>query len=374
MVPLEKNMVRFLDNFSQGERGATSVEYFLAKGYSVIFLYRKSSRCPFTRTFSSSIGSKVDSSMVAKVNHQRDEIVFEVSENEKRLIQLESKILNESIMNKQLIMLDFESVQEYLKLLQQVSELFSPLGPRVCHYLAAAVSDFYIPDELMIEHKIQSNAELSLHLYQVPKMLKTLRTVWAPHAYIVSFKLETDEDILLTKAMKAIEKYEVHQVIANLLTSRKFECFSVQPTATANNSIQKESYAVEKLIKSSGILNLEELIIENVVRNHRQHMFEEYRRLPREDIDLTSQSNINGDIALHVVKEIIDNQEQLPDRLNTQQLISEYFDLLRKNESNGGPAVCSNQQNSPGLSRLFFLSSSLFLVGHVIHWFSSSSN
>ena len=34
---------------------------------------------------------------------------------------------------------------------------------------------------------------------QVPKMLGTLRSTWAPEAFIVSFKLETDEQILIKK-------------------------------------------------------------------------------------------------------------------------------------------------------------------------------
>lgn len=49
MVPLEKNMVRFIDNFSQGTRGAASAECFLALGFAVVFVHRKRSRMPFTR-------------------------------------------------------------------------------------------------------------------------------------------------------------------------------------------------------------------------------------------------------------------------------------------------------------------------------------
>ena len=36
-------------------------------------------------------------------------------------------------------------------------------------------------------------------LPQVPKMLGSLRRDWSPQAYIVSFKLETDDAILLSK-------------------------------------------------------------------------------------------------------------------------------------------------------------------------------
>ena len=48
-VPLEVNTVRFIDNFSTGERGALSAECFLKHGYKVIFLYRKKSFTPFTK-------------------------------------------------------------------------------------------------------------------------------------------------------------------------------------------------------------------------------------------------------------------------------------------------------------------------------------
>ena len=39
---------------------------------------------------------------------------------------------------------------------------------------------------------------------QVPKMLGTLRSTWAPEAFIVSFKLETDEQILISKVMACV--------------------------------------------------------------------------------------------------------------------------------------------------------------------------
>lgn len=39
-IPLEKNTVRFIDNFSAGTRGSASAEYLLKHGYAVIFLHR----------------------------------------------------------------------------------------------------------------------------------------------------------------------------------------------------------------------------------------------------------------------------------------------------------------------------------------------
>jgi len=48
-VPLEKNTVRFIDNFSGGTRGSCSAEEFLKQGYAVIFAHRKNSLQPFSR-------------------------------------------------------------------------------------------------------------------------------------------------------------------------------------------------------------------------------------------------------------------------------------------------------------------------------------
>ena len=53
-MPLEMNTVRFLDNFSAGTRGATSAEYFIERGYAVIFLHRQFSLEPYTRHYTHS--------------------------------------------------------------------------------------------------------------------------------------------------------------------------------------------------------------------------------------------------------------------------------------------------------------------------------
>ena len=85
-------------------------------------------------------------------------------------------------------------------------------------YLAAAVSDFYIPTSQMPHHKIQSsNGPLTVSLQLVPKMLSQLVTTWAPNAFITSFKLETNEKLLETKSRVALKKYN-HHVRINVYT------------------------------------------------------------------------------------------------------------------------------------------------------------
>ena len=53
----------------------------------------------------------------------------------------------------------------------------------------------------MHEHKLQSSEGVpNLQLALVPKMLTPLVRHWVRDAFIVSFKLETDQDLLVDKA------------------------------------------------------------------------------------------------------------------------------------------------------------------------------
>lgn len=120
-----------------------------------------------------------------------------------------------------LLALPFTSVDDYFFLLKLVAESVAPWHERALFFLAAAVSDFYIPQQELATHKIQSRAgPLTLTLTPVPKLLGVLRRQWAPRAFVVSFKLETDWDLLRSKAQQAIDKYGVHLVVANELHSR----------------------------------------------------------------------------------------------------------------------------------------------------------
>jgi phosphopantothenate---cysteine ligase (ATP) len=138
-------------------------------------------------------------------------ISFSVKENEaENITKLASKY---NLFKDQMLEVSFTSLSDYLWLLRAAAQEMSVLGPRALLYLAAAVSDFYIPLSQMPSHKIQSsNGPLSLSLQLVPKMLGPLVTIWAPNAFIVSFKLETDSQILEHKAKEALKKYHHHVI------------------------------------------------------------------------------------------------------------------------------------------------------------------
>lgn len=70
----------------------------------------------------------------------------------------------------------------------------------------------YLSLSLQPTHKMQSgDGAPTISLQLVPKMLAPLASLWVPHAYVVSFKLETDENLLIVKARDSLNKYK-HKV------------------------------------------------------------------------------------------------------------------------------------------------------------------
>ncbi|TID20363.1 hypothetical protein CANINC_003608 [Pichia inconspicua] len=227
-VPLENNTVRFIDNFSAGTRGATSAEYFLEHGYSVIFLHREFSLLPFTRHFSNTTNSLLDH---LKISPDGEKIEFDSGTIKKDLFNVLKKYQKVKDEN-MLILVPFTTVHQYLFTLKLIAQELSVIGSDALFYLAAAVSDFFLPSSRIPEHKIQSQehgGKLVVDLEPVPKFLKRLVDSWAPIAMIVSFKLETDSSILIKKARGALERYNHQLVIGNLLQTRKHEVVFVTP-------------------------------------------------------------------------------------------------------------------------------------------------
>ena len=224
-VPLERNCVRFIDNFSKGTRGALSAENFIELGYAVIFLSREGSAQPYIAELQENFG------VHTLVN------VFEAQADGHLCVRTAFKqSLNEAInksnfaISKGLYLyVPFTTLFEYLVYLRKIALALRPIGPTALFYLAAAVSDFFLPWDEMAEHKIQSSdGPLQLNLQRTPKVLGLLRHDWCPQAMIVSFKLETDEPLLLSKAKRAIEVYDVHLVVANMLHTRKDTVYLVK--------------------------------------------------------------------------------------------------------------------------------------------------
>ncbi|XP_062219406.1 phosphopantothenate--cysteine ligase 1-like [Phragmites australis] len=229
-VPLEQRCVRYIDNFSSGHRGAASTEYFLKAGYAVIFVHRRGSCQPYCRFLP-------DDSFL-KFFDVNAESKVQVAESHAAIVEKAIGEYCKAIEGGSLLKLPFTTIFEYLQLLKMVAASMSSVGLHGMFYLAAAVSDFYVPWDSMAKHKIQSaGGPLDMRLSQVPKMLSVLRNQWAPLAFCISFKLETDSDILVQKADMALNKYKMNIVVANLLATYKEEVIIV--TNDERNTIRR---------------------------------------------------------------------------------------------------------------------------------------
>lgn len=257
-VPLEHNTVRFVDNFSAGTRGATSAEYFLEHDYSVIFLHRLKSLEPYTRHFN---GQKFMDMLELHNSGPNTTITVKPDSVDVLAPVLDSyKAAHES---GRILYVTFTTLSDYFWLLRAACECLTIFESKALLYMAAAVSDFYVPSSEMPTHKIQSGAGVpNIQLQLVPKMLAPLVSLWVPHAFVVSFKLETDENLLIKKSREALNKYKHKLVIGNMLQTRRQRVIFV----THENSFEV-SLTREQML--SGI-EIEETIVNHVIMSHDQ--------------------------------------------------------------------------------------------------------
>lgn len=224
-VPLERQCVRFIDNFSKGTRGALSAEEFLAHGYAVILLGRSGSAQPFICDFQERL------SMESLVNEfdltSHNTLSLSGSAGLQRLFTNKARSLKalESAKNGMYLYIPYTTLFQYLQLLKIICTSLRQCHTNAIVYLAAAVSDFYIPWQELPEHKIQSrdNGALKLELQMTPKMLGVIKKEWCPEAMVVSFKLETDTELLQSKMETAARFYGIDMIIGNVLATRKQE-------------------------------------------------------------------------------------------------------------------------------------------------------
>jgi len=165
--------------------------------------------------------------------------------------------------NGRLCMIHYTTVTEYLSLLQAISKAMEVrCGQTAIYYLAAAVSDYYM--ETMAEHKIPSSGgNLTLSLDKVPKCLGILRREWAPRGLVVSFKLETDRNVLMDKAEAAVETYGVDMVVANVLHERNERVYLVSRGNVGG---------AEEVRCRGDDTEIEEHLVDRVIALHYEHM------------------------------------------------------------------------------------------------------
>lgn len=94
----------------------------------------------------------------------------------------------------------------------------------------------------------------------VPKILSPLVKDWAPKAFVISFKLETDATILLEKSRRALETYRHQAVVANVLDSRRGYVVVVTPESQAELVLTEED--------EKNDVEIEDRIVDNLTGAH----------------------------------------------------------------------------------------------------------
>lgn len=140
-MPLERNTVRSVENFSSGTRGALSVEAFLQQDDStrVIYFHREKPKCK----------------MPFSVRFDLDEIVRQGKTKADAIRKVSEVIIEYESVRHRLLEIPFVTVGDYLAGLEALARLTGDCrAQRAIFYLPAAVSDFYLPEEALAEHKI----------------------------------------------------------------------------------------------------------------------------------------------------------------------------------------------------------------------------
>ncbi|MCJ1354930.1 MAG: hypothetical protein MMC33_004920 [Icmadophila ericetorum] len=288
-VPLEVRTVRFIDNFSSGHRGASSAESLLEANYAVIFVHRENSLSPYSRHFHGLNGGVLEFLIEGK-----DGKVEVDGKHQDNLLEQLHKY-NAARQNNLLLLMPYVTIIDYLWLFRTIAISMQPLGPSALLYLAAAVSDFFVSRDKLAEHKIQSggnppgktendgstvdtakqaevqianqSGKLVLELDPVPKFLGRLVSTWSPSAMIISFKLETDSALLLSKAKSALNKYHHHLVIGNILATRRSEVVFVSPGGIPERWIRVPEGEEES---SAQPLEIEGIFVPEIIKLHQQ--------------------------------------------------------------------------------------------------------
>lgn len=136
-------------NSRTGTRGATSAEYFLRAGYAVIFAHRQFSLQPFSRHYSHTTNPFLDLLEIQPETGENSTSITVKPEGREFLLQV-LKARQEAQKNGTLHTLTFVTINDYLFLLRALSAEMACLRRNAMYYLAAAVSDFFLPRQKMV--------------------------------------------------------------------------------------------------------------------------------------------------------------------------------------------------------------------------------
>ena len=103
---------------------------------------------------------------------------------------------------------------------------------------------------------------MKIDLFPVPKKLGVIKEI-NPAAFAISYKLETDVEILDSKATMSLKKYKMDMVIANLLQTFQKECTIYRMPQNADDSTIPEKTHISQ--NSDNQTSIEAKIISEIL-------------------------------------------------------------------------------------------------------------
>ena len=84
----------------------------------------------------------------------------------------------------------FITIDDYLEKYEKIIKLLAVFNHNAIVMLAAAVSDYFIPNHVISKDKIQSSSDnLLIELYPVKKEIFRIKEEWNKNCYLVTFKV-----------------------------------------------------------------------------------------------------------------------------------------------------------------------------------------
>lgn len=114
----------------------------------MIFLHRLHSLRPFSRHYSHSLNPFLD------LLTTDENGVIRVDSPHAAKLRPVLEAYNDAQQKGTLLSVDFQTINEYLWLLRAVTQSMAGLGRRGMFYLAAAVSDFFLPDDRIVSARV----------------------------------------------------------------------------------------------------------------------------------------------------------------------------------------------------------------------------
>ncbi|AFZ79263.1 hypothetical protein BEWA_021100 [Theileria equi strain WA] len=216
-------------------------------GYFVIHLSRKNSHLPF-------LGKIVDyehgMSVMDRLSVSKDGVIVFEPEGDQYLHAI--KALKDYAENKNRLFVEhFTTVDEYQAKLKTIAYACTEFKEHVAFCLAAAVSDFKIPEANMPKEKLSSDSAITLHLEPVKKTRLLVRSICGTEPLLCCFKLATNEADLHTKANKMLQQPTLaDMVVCNIFEDRKAVVKILYPDGSLERITDEDQKINENIAKS----------------------------------------------------------------------------------------------------------------------------